>query len=52
MALELTEANFEDLVLNSDKPALVDFFGLNGVDLVEWLDQSSMKSQLIMMVKL
>lgn len=26
MALELTEANFEDLVLNSDKPALVDFW--------------------------
>ena len=26
MALELTEANFEYLVLNSDKPALVDFW--------------------------
>lgn len=26
MALELTDANFEETVLNSDKPALVDFW--------------------------
>ena len=26
MALEFTEANFEELVLNSDKPVLVDFW--------------------------
>lgn len=26
MALELTEANFEELVINSDKPVLVDFW--------------------------
>ena len=27
MALELNEANFEELVLKSDKPVLVDFWG-------------------------
>jgi thioredoxin 1 len=26
MALEITDANFEELVLNSDKPVLVDFW--------------------------
>jgi thioredoxin 1 len=26
MALEITEANFDELVLNSDKPVLVDFW--------------------------
>ena len=26
MALELTDANFEELVMNSDKPVLVDFW--------------------------
>jgi thioredoxin 1 len=26
MAIELTDANFEELVLNSDKPVLVDFW--------------------------
>ena len=26
MALELTTANFQELVLNSDKPVLVDFW--------------------------
>lgn len=26
MAVELTDANFEELVLNSDKPVLVDFW--------------------------
>ena len=28
MALELTDANFEETVLNSDKPALVDFWAV------------------------
>ncbi len=28
MALELTDANFEENVLNSDKPALVDFWAV------------------------
>ena len=28
MALELTDANFEEKVLNSDKPALVDFWAV------------------------
>ena len=27
MALELTDANFDELVLKSDKPVLVDFWG-------------------------
>lgn len=35
MALEITDSNFEDLVLKSDKPVLVDF-GQNGAALVEW----------------
>jgi thioredoxin 1 len=26
MALEITEANFEELVLNSDKPVVIDFW--------------------------
>jgi|TARA_R110000751_G_scaffold88_1_gene386 thioredoxin 1 len=26
MALEITDSNFEELVLNSDKPVVVDFF--------------------------
>lgn len=26
MAIEITDANFEDVVLNSDKPVLVDFW--------------------------
>ena len=30
MALEITDANFEELVLKSDKPVVV--FGQNGVD--------------------
>ena len=28
MALELTDANFEENVINSDKPALVDFWAV------------------------
>jgi thioredoxin 1 len=28
MALELTDANFEELVMNSDKPVLVDFWAV------------------------
>ena len=28
MALELTDANFEELVMNSDKPVLVDFLAV------------------------
>jgi len=35
MALEITDANFEEVVLKSDKPVLVDFWAA-GVDLVEW----------------
>lgn len=27
MALEITDANFEEVVLKSDKPVLVDFLG-------------------------
>jgi thioredoxin 1 len=27
-AMEITDANFEDLILNSDKPALVDFWAV------------------------
>ena len=38
MALQITTENFEEMVLNSDKPVLVTF-GLNGVVLVEWLGQ-------------
>ena len=34
-ALEINESNFEELVLNSDKPVLVDFWAA-GVDHVEW----------------
>jgi thioredoxin 1 len=26
MAVEITDSNFQDLVLNSDKPVLVDFW--------------------------
>jgi hypothetical protein len=40
MALAITDATFEEVVLKSDKPVMVDF--LHGVDLVEWLDQSLM----------
>ena len=32
MALEITDANFDELVMKSDKPVVVDF-GLNGVAL-------------------
>ncbi len=28
MALELTDANFEEIVMNSDKPVLVDFWAV------------------------
>jgi thioredoxin-like negative regulator of GroEL len=35
MALELTDANFEDLVLKSEKPVVVDF-GQFGVVHAEW----------------
>lgn len=35
MALEITDANFEELVLKSDKPVLIDF-GQSGVVRVEW----------------
>ncbi len=28
MALEITDANFEELVMNSDKPVLVDFWAV------------------------
>ena len=38
MAVELTDSNFQELVLNSDKPVLVDF-GQLGVDHVECLDE-------------
>ena len=34
MALNITEENFDELVLNSDKPVLLDF-GQNGVVHVE-----------------
>ena len=36
MAIEITDSNFEELVLKSDKPVLVDF-GQNGVDRAVWL---------------
>ena len=36
--LKVTDEIFEEQVLKSEKPVLVDF-GLNGVDLVKWLDQ-------------
>jgi hypothetical protein len=42
MALAITDATFEEVVLKSDKPVMVDFFGQHGVGLVEWLDQSLM----------
>jgi hypothetical protein len=35
MALAITDATFEEVVLKSDKPVMVDF--LHGVGLVEWL---------------
>ena len=35
MALEITDDNFEETVLKSDKPVLVDFWQL-GAALVEW----------------
>ena len=35
MALEITDANFDEVVMKSDKPVLVDF-GQNGVDLAAW----------------
>lgn len=35
MALEITDATFEEVVLKSDKPVLVDF-GLLGVVLAVW----------------
>ena len=38
MALEITDATFEDVVLKSDKPVLVDFWA-DGVVHVEWLAQ-------------
>ena len=28
MALEITDANFEELVLNSDKPVMLDFWAV------------------------
>jgi hypothetical protein len=37
MALAITDT-FEEVVLKSDKPVMVDF-GQHGVVLVEWLDQ-------------
>ena len=37
MALEITDATFEEQVLNSDKPVMVDFCRF--VDHVVWLDQ-------------
>ena len=37
MALEITEANFEEVVMKSDKPVLVDFWA-SGAVLAEWLD--------------
>ena len=40
MALEITDATFDSLVLQSDKPVLVDF-GQHGVVLTAWLDPSS-----------
>ncbi len=36
MAIEVNDANFEEVVLQSDKPVLVDFW-LNGVVLAAWL---------------
>ena len=39
MALEITDATFDEVVLKSDKPVLVDFWAA-WCDLVEWLDQS------------
>ena len=50
MAVEITDANFDEVVMNSDKPVLVDF-GLSGADLVEWLDQSLKKCTTNMKVK-
>ena len=35
MALEITDKSFEDVVLKSDKPVMVDF-GQHGAVLVEW----------------
>ena len=41
MALEITDATFDSLVLQSDKPVLV-VFGQHGVVLAAWLDLSLM----------
>jgi thioredoxin 1 len=35
MALAITDATFEEVVLKSDKPVMVDF-KQHGADLVEW----------------
>ena len=43
MAVELTDSNFQELVLNSDKPVLVDF-GQLGVNYVECLTNQSLKN--------
>lgn len=39
MTIKVDDTNFEEIVLKSDKPVLVDFWA-SGVDHVEWLDQS------------
>ena len=44
MALEVTDGNFEELVLKSDQPVIIDFW-------VAWWAQSSKKWVSIMMVK-
>ena len=36
MALEITDANFDELVLKSDKPVLIDFWAEFAAH-VEWL---------------
>ena len=41
MALEITDATFDNIVLQSEKPVLVDF-GQLGVVLAAWLDRSLM----------
>ena len=45
MAVEFTDANFEELALKSDKPVLVDFWA-------EWLDHWLKRLQMNMMEKL